>query len=179
MHALPAFESYDFSRSDIADLRSDHAGETGAVHIYYGILAVTRDPEVRSFAREHLAAERRHLSFFDGWLPRQHHSRLLPLWRLAGWLTGALPALFGAQAVFSTISAVEHFVDLHYAEQVERLQQDEQTREVAELLDVFRLEEVHHRDDARTRLAAQRRPGWWQRVVGAGSAMGVALARRV
>lgn len=27
----------------VADLRSDHAGETGAVVIYRGILAVTRD----------------------------------------------------------------------------------------------------------------------------------------
>ena len=34
----------------IGDLRSDHAGETGAVAIYLGILAVSRDPAVRQFA---------------------------------------------------------------------------------------------------------------------------------
>ncbi len=33
------------------DIRSDHAGETGAVMIYRGILAASRDPAVREFAR--------------------------------------------------------------------------------------------------------------------------------
>jgi demethoxyubiquinone hydroxylase (CLK1/Coq7/Cat5 family) len=36
------------------------------------------------------------------------------LWRVAGWLTGALPALFGRAAVLRTIDAVETFVEGHY-----------------------------------------------------------------
>ena len=40
-----------------AELRSDHAGETGAVAIYRGILAITRNPELRTFAEHHLATE--------------------------------------------------------------------------------------------------------------------------
>ena len=95
-------------------LRSDHAGETGAVYIYRGILAVTRAPEVRAFARHHLATEQRHLEMMTQLLPREQHSRLLPLWRVAGWLTGMLPALFGPLAVYRTIDAVESFVDRHY-----------------------------------------------------------------
>ncbi len=35
----------------IGDIRSDHAGETGAVAIYLGILSVSRDPHLRHFAR--------------------------------------------------------------------------------------------------------------------------------
>ena len=38
-----------------ADLRSDHAGETGAVYFYRGVLDVATDPAVRDFAEEHLA----------------------------------------------------------------------------------------------------------------------------
>ena len=38
-----------------------------------------------------------------------------------GWLTGALPALFGRQAIFATIEAVETFVDQHYEQQVVRI----------------------------------------------------------
>ena len=34
----------------IRDLRSDHAGETGAVAIYRGILAISQSNEIRSFA---------------------------------------------------------------------------------------------------------------------------------
>ncbi|MBC7446006.1 MAG: demethoxyubiquinone hydroxylase family protein, partial [Polaromonas sp.] len=41
----------------VADLRSDHAGETGAVWIYRGMLCVTRDAAVRTFATHHLATE--------------------------------------------------------------------------------------------------------------------------
>lgn len=46
-------------------LRSDHAGETGAVHIYKGIRAVTRLDYIREFAREHQATEERHLEIMN------------------------------------------------------------------------------------------------------------------
>jgi ubiquinone biosynthesis monooxygenase Coq7 len=41
----------------IAELRSDQAGETGAVAIYDGILAVTRNSDLRAFAEHHRATE--------------------------------------------------------------------------------------------------------------------------
>ena len=44
------------------DLRSDHAGEFGAVAIYTGVLAVARDPGVRAFALRHQATEADHLA---------------------------------------------------------------------------------------------------------------------
>jgi len=37
-----------------ADLRTDHAGEVGAVCIYQGVLRFARDPALRSFAEHHL-----------------------------------------------------------------------------------------------------------------------------
>jgi demethoxyubiquinone hydroxylase (CLK1/Coq7/Cat5 family) len=103
------------------DLRSDHAGETGAVQIYRGILAVSRDPAVRAFAEHHLATESRHLEVIEALRPAVPRSRLLPLWRPAGWLTGALPALAGPRAVYATIAAVETFVDRHYGEQIDAI----------------------------------------------------------
>lgn len=60
------------------DLRTDRAGESGAVMI--------------------------------------HRSRMLRLRRVAGWLTGPLPALVGQRAVYATINVVETFVDQPYAE---------------------------------------------------------------
>ena len=74
------------------ELRTDHAGETGAVMIYRGILAVSRDPAVRAFAHHHQATEQQHLELIEALQPTVRRSRLLPLWRLSGWLTGALPA---------------------------------------------------------------------------------------
>ena len=178
--AVPAFETLALTPSLVRDLRSDHAGETGAVAIYQGILAVSRDPEVRAFALRHLQTERAHLAFFDRWLPAATHSRLLPLWPVAGWLTGALPALFGRRAVFRTIEAVEQFVETHYLEQVAALTES-RWRPLRETLTAFCAEEVEHRDEAGHLAggAVAASPTLWQRIVGAGSAAGVALARRL
>ncbi|WP_337877038.1 demethoxyubiquinone hydroxylase family protein [Elioraea sp.] len=166
----------------VAELRSDHAGETGAVMIYRGILAVSRDPAVRDFAERHKATEQGHLDLLDALLPPSDRSRLLPLWRLAGWLTEALPALFGPRAVFATIDAVESFVDHHYQAQIDRLDAERILPGIRALLEQCRIEEVHHRDEAREagegpRYGAALR--LWGRIVGAGSAAAVAAARRI
>lgn len=86
------------------DLRSDHAGETGAVYLYRGILDVTADPAVRAFALEHLAQEEEHLALFEAWLSPVEKSLFLPLWRFAGWLLGLLAR--GWRAVVGLGSAI-------------------------------------------------------------------------
>ena len=83
---IPAFDTMPIDARLVRDLRSDHAGEVGAVEIYRGMLAVARCSELRAFAGEHLSTELRHRAFFDEWLPRRHQSRLLWLWRVAGWM---------------------------------------------------------------------------------------------
>ncbi len=164
----------------VRDLRSDHAGETGAVAIYRGILAVSRDSAVRDFAQAHMATERRHLELMDASLSPKGRSVFLPIWRVAGFLTGALPALFGREAVFATIDAVETFVDHHYAEQIERLDREGIEPALRDMLEACRQDEVDHRDEARDAAA---RPATlmlrlWCRLVVGGSAAAVALARR-
>jgi ubiquinone biosynthesis monooxygenase Coq7 len=165
----------------IGDLRSDHAGETGAVAIYLGILAVSRDPAVRHFAQAHLATEREHLSRLAALLPRGRRSLLLPVWRVAGWLTGALPALFGPRAVYATIDAVETFVDHHYEAQVRKLPDHGPGGALRALLIACQADEVDHRDQARAAGAAAPRglTKTWQWLVGTGSALAVMAARRV
>ena len=59
----------------VADLRTDHAGETGAVMIYRGILASTRDPILKSFAQGHLATEAAHLAAIELLLAPRHRRR--------------------------------------------------------------------------------------------------------
>lgn len=66
----------------VADLRSDQAGETGAVWIYRGVLAVSRDPALRAFAARHGATERRHLGLIEACLPAAAQAGLRPLQRL-------------------------------------------------------------------------------------------------
>ncbi|MDE8345780.1 MAG: demethoxyubiquinone hydroxylase family protein [Acidocella sp.] len=165
----------------IGDIRSDHAGETGAVAIYLGILAVTRDPQIRCFATAHLATEREHLKRLEAILSPGQRSALLPLWRVAGWLTGFLPALIGPRAVYATIDAVETFVDQHYEDQVRKLPEHGQGGALRSLLLACQADEIHHRDEARAAqtAAAGRMVRLWQRLVGTGSALAVAAARRI
>ena len=166
----------------VADLRTDHAGETGAVCIYHGVLQFARDPALRAFAQRHMATEQAHLHQIEAWLPLADRSRLLPVWRLAGWLTGALPALLGPRVVYATIEAVERFVDQHYEEQVRRLEAHPELRSLRQTLLDCQGDEVAHRIEA----AAARGPGspsvlmrGWCWLVDVGSKGAVAVCRHI
>ena len=163
-----------------AELRSDHAGETGAVAIYSGILAATSDPELISFALDHRETEMRHLALVEEWVPVAGRSRLLFAWRMAGFATGYLPAFFGQNAVYATIDAVETFVEQHYSAQIDRLATHEDQAGLKSLLVRCRDDEIKHRNQARGRAAEP--VGFflnaWCQLVSIGSAGAVALARR-
>jgi len=181
MQTLQHFDELPLDRELIAELRSDHAGECGAVQIYTGILAVSRNAEVREFARQHRQTELEHRRFFDEWLPDRHKSRLIFLWNLSGWLLGAIPALFGARAVFATIAAVESFVEGHYQAQIDAMRDQPELAPLARVLQDFCDEEVEHQHDASSRLQAPDGPigRAWAYTVGVGSAAGVSIAKRV
>jgi 3-demethoxyubiquinol 3-hydroxylase len=168
-----------------AELRSDHAGETGAVWIYRGVLAMARDAALRDFARRHLATEQEHLRLITPLLPWPQRSRLLVPWRLAGFLTGALPALVGPLAVYATITAVETFVDQHYQQQLDQIDvlpepERVQAASLLALLARCQADECAHRDEARALGTPARGPllRAWCATVGVGSAMAVKVARR-
>jgi ubiquinone biosynthesis monooxygenase Coq7 len=166
----------------IADLRTDHAGETGAVWIYRGILQVTRDERLRSFAQRHIETEKRHLQAIESWLPRADHSRLLPIWCVLGLLTGAIPALLSPHAVYATIQAVETFVDRHYERQVRHLESLPDLHDLRQALLACQQDEVSHRDEAAAALSTNA-PGiflkTWCELIGIGSRAAVAVCRHV
>jgi demethoxyubiquinone hydroxylase (CLK1/Coq7/Cat5 family) len=114
-------------------------------------------------------------------LPWARRSWLLPAWRVAGLLTGALPALVGPRAVHATIASVETFVDHHYQQQIDRIEGRPGVERLRALLVECQADEVAHRDEA---LALQTQPPGvllraWCALVGSGSALAVKLARLV
>lgn len=150
-----AEEPFDFDRIRsgrpfpawlVAELRSDHAGEVGAVEIYRGALAATRDRVLRSAILRHMETEKRHLRAMERVLDPADHSRLVPVWRLAGWLLGFTSSLAGRNTYHHTIRAVETFVDRHYQAQIDRLEREGGHAELLRLLRCCRADEVHHRD---------------------------------
>ena len=139
------------------DLRSDHAGEYGAVAMYNGILATARWDVLRKFASAHLKTEAKHLALMEKIVPPTKRSRLLPIWRLSGWLLGALPALISRKAVFSTIMAVEQFVEEHYMQQINRLGTDRALSTLRSILIDCCNDEVSHKEDAGPPAATSKR----------------------
>lgn len=105
----------------IPAIRSDQAGETGAVWIYRAMRLFNRVPELRPLLLEHQVQEAEHLEAMNRLLPWRFRSRLLPLWRIAGFVTGMVGALGGRRWTLATIASVERFVDTHYREQIEYL----------------------------------------------------------
>ena len=163
-----------------AELRSDQAGETGAVWIYRGVLATQPGPALRQFCLRHLATEQRHLAEINALLPPQGRSLLLPIWRIAGFLTGFLPACVSERSVYLTVAAVETFVQAHYQQQIVHTEM-RQFQSVKEKLTAFMRDEIDHKDEAAK--LADGLPGpvakRWCTLVGAGSKIAVMLARRV
>ena len=56
-------------------LRSDHAGEVGAVYIYKGILSIAKDPALVEFSKRHLETEKEHLRKIEEVLPTSKRSK--------------------------------------------------------------------------------------------------------
>ena len=107
---------------------------------------------------------------------------MLPVWRLAGFLTGALPALFGSKVVYATIEAVETFVDLHYEEQVRALVSQPELDTLRLTLLQCQADEVKHREEAAQAHGTDKH-GFvlrlWCALVDAGSRGAVAVCRHI
>lgn len=168
------------------ELRASYAGETGAVWIYFGIILISylkRDSALQLFAEQHLAEEQRHLALFEARIHRFRGSILQAAWMLAGFLIGALPALFGREWVYYTIWSVESFVDKHYRHQISLLQPYEFQREgYSQCLSMFRdchAGELAHRDEAMANMKGK--PTFlmkgWGKIIALGSRLAVAMAR--
>ena len=164
-----------------SEIRSDHAGETGAIWIYRGVLAITRDAEVRDFAERHIETEMKHLELLEVWLAEPERSSLLPMWKIAGFITGALPALFGATSIYATVEAVEAFVVRHYEAQITILSELKEHAQLCKILVQCCEDEVAHGFEAqslkRNNLNMLLRT--WCHMIDIGSGLAVNIARRI
>ena len=127
--------------------RTNHAGETGAVYIYKGILSLSKDKDIINFSRNHLKTESHHLELIENILDKNQYSRLILLWKILGFLTGFIPALMGKKFVYATIFSVESFVESHYKEQIDLLK-NSKYNDIKMLLNELMADEVHHKDEA-------------------------------
>lgn len=163
-------------------MRSNHAGETGAVWIYRGARCAFWNERIISMADEHGSNEQRHLVVMEHLLPAAQRSHLLPIWRVSGFMLGLLPAVFGYRAFCITIEAVETFVEQHYQEQIHYLQEHDIEPELCAVLQRCCDEEVEHQHDAANKHGLKQRSRLqqaWRQIVGTGSELAVRMAKAI
>ena len=143
-------------------IRVDQAGEFGATRIYAGQLAVMGDrasdsAEIAGMAEQ----EAGHRAKFDALMARRRvrPTALQPFWDKAGFALGAATALIGPEAAMACTAAVETEIDLHYSEQLDRLEATNEDPELAKMIEEFREDEREHRDAALA-AGAERAPGY-------------------
>lgn len=150
------------------EMRSNWAGETGAVGIYRGCLAAAsrhvghmdecqQAKDLHNFVHEHVAAEEAHLAAMSVVVSEPMERSWLPAYAF-GWCLGYLStALRGARGMYTLTHAVESFVEEHYGYQIGRLEQElgagshvpvEAYEELLSLLRAACADEVDHKDDA-------------------------------
>eukprot|EP00980_Cylindrotheca_fusiformis_P007204 scaffold1525_cov142-Cylindrotheca_fusiformis.AAC.4 len=175
------------------ELSSNLAGETGAVFIYKGALAALSirpiNGDVLEFCQSHMANETSHLQMFQYVVPDGKHTKLLPVWKIAGFTLGFFPTLLGgSRALYVTVEAVETFVEEHFQDQIVPLKQQNACPKLIELLEHCCADEVHHKEDAARRLLEGKsnitdlKAVWvkpWSSIVKGGSALAASIARRV
>lgn len=127
-------------------IRVDHAGEYAASRIYAGQIAVLGRGAKGDILRHMKAQEQVHLDTFSDLVVKRRvrPTALLPIWSIASFALGAVTAAMGEKAAMACTVAVEETIDEHYAAQSARLGEDETP--LRDTIEVFRAEELEHRD---------------------------------
>ena len=84
MSASDVINKYNASNINVPNsmlnwIRSNHAGETGAVWIYLGARCIFWNKKIQDMTIEHYVTEKCHLIVMNYILPKNNHSKLLIL----------------------------------------------------------------------------------------------------
>ena len=162
-------------------MRSNHAGETGAVWIYMGAKCIFWNKKIQDMTKEHYETEKNHLIVMSHILPKNSHSKLLILWRILGFGLGFFSALLGYRFFCVTIQSVETFVEEHYQEQIDFLYKNSTSFELLRVLEKCCDEEVEHQVDAKLQKGNDKNTSFerfWSNLIGSGSSLAVNISKQ-
>ena len=164
----------------IPHFRTNHAGETGAVFIYKGILSISKDSDIINFSKKHLKTESEHLEILNKILPRREISKFIPLWKIMGFLTGFIPGIFGKNFIYATIFSVESFVEKHYQHQLDLIKDKKKFADLSNLINQLMHDEVEHKNEANQKI---RKKNFlhksWSNIVYNGSSLAVKISKYI
>lgn len=129
-------------------LKVNHCGEYAAIRIYKAQIAWCRwyNPALVPVLTQFLSDEISHLNEFDR-LRVARNTRtchFLPLWGLGGYMLGFITGMMGIKGIMVCTEAVEETVDLHLAEQLHYLEQEDIDPEVKQSIIDIQVEEREH-----------------------------------
>ena len=162
-------------------MRSNHAGETGAVWIYMGAKCIFWNKKIQEMTKEHYDTEKNHLIVMSHILPKSSHSKLLILWRILGFGLGFFSALLGYRFFCVTIQSVETFVEEHYQEQIDFLYKNSTSFKLLRVLEKCCDEEVEHQMDAKLQKGNDKNTSFekfWSNLIGSGSSLAVNISKQ-
>ena len=92
--------------------------------------------------------EKEHCDYFENEIKKRNikPTKFLPLWDLLGVGLGFGSTILGKKAAMLCTASVEEVIDEHYADQIKRLEKDEQ--KLKDKIIKFREDELHHKDIA-------------------------------
>ena len=162
-------------------MRSNHAGETGAVWIYMGAKCIFWNKKIQDMTKEHYETEKNHLIVMGHILPKSSHSKLLILWKILGFGLGFFSALLGYKFFCVTIQSVETFVEEHYQEQIDFLYKNSTSFKLLRVLEKCCDEEVEHQVDAKLQKGNDKNTSFerfWSNLIGSGSSLAVNISKQ-
>ena len=166
----------------MAWMRSNHAGETGAVWIYVAASLAFWSVSIREMATQHIQTEQHHLLVMTHVVPADQQSKLLLIWKIMGFTLGLFAALFGYTFFCLTINAVESFVEQHYNEQIDHLIKTQQSPSLLALIQRCCAEETQHKSDAESHFKSSSDSvsiRAWLKLVKVGSSAAVEAAKKI
>jgi 3-demethoxyubiquinol 3-hydroxylase len=148
----------------LSEMRTNHAGEYGAVQIYtgayYGLkfheqLNIFIDDKREAmkialeFVNKHKGAEQNHLNIIESFIAKKDRTNLIPIWHISGFMLGLVPSIFGPRALYWTVASVETFVEEHYNHQINRLiREGDNVPNIRKTLQLCCEDEIEHKDEA-------------------------------
>lgn len=145
--------NFQAKTDEIAEIiRVNHAGEYGAKVIYQGQLGVgfKHSPAIQKKIEHMMHQEQEHLDYFSRELKERHipPTLFLPIWHAAGFVMGAVSALFGFKPAMLVTEAVEEVIVKHYQEQIEHLEEEGEESSLLSSIKQFQADEEEHKSEA-------------------------------
>ncbi len=162
-------------------IRSNHAGEYGAVWIYLGVKSVFWNKKIQNKSKEYHQTEKNHLIVMSHILPKKNYSQLFALWRILGFGLGFFSALLGYRFFCVTIQSVETFIEKHYKEEIDLLYKNSISFELLRVLEKCCEEEVEHQNKEKLFKGIENNnifEKFWLNLIGSGSSFAVNISKQ-